>query len=365
MASESEAKAFPTGDLDLVVCSDCGFISNDAYVVELSEYSARYEESQAFSAHFAAFADEVARTWVERHDLRGKRVVEIGCGKGDFLAAMARHGIGSGVGIDPAATTDRIPGDVSDRLSFVRGWFPQDLPDLSDANAVICRHTLEHIGPVRQFLADVRTAMGPDSKAVLLFELPDGMRVLLEGAFWDVYYEHCSYFTQGSLARLFANVGFRVLEVSTAYDDQYLLLEACLAPSSKPSGASTEDDVDAIIAACGRFSAQALETMDYWTSRVSEAATDGRTTVLWGGSSKAVAFLKALGAQADSVLAVVDINPRKQGSFLAGTGHRVISPDDLTSLTPDLVIAMNPVYVPEIRQDLEQRGLSDVTIRHL
>ena len=35
------------------------------------------------------------------------------------------------------------------------------------------------------------------------FELPDSRRVFDEVAFWDIYYEHCSYFTPGSLARLF------------------------------------------------------------------------------------------------------------------------------------------------------------------
>ena len=37
---------------------------------------------------------------------------------------------------------------------------------------------------------------------MLFVEVPDTMRILVEGAFWDVYYEHCSYFTLGSLGRL-------------------------------------------------------------------------------------------------------------------------------------------------------------------
>ena len=60
----------------------------------------------------------------------------------------------------------------------------------------------------------------------MLFELPDVRRVLDEVAFWDVYYEHCSYFSAGSLARLFRATGFEVLDLALDYDDQYLLLEA-------------------------------------------------------------------------------------------------------------------------------------------
>jgi len=46
---------------------------------------------------------------------------------------------------------------------------------------------------------------GPPADALVLFEIPDVRRVLEEGAFWDIYYEHCSYFTLGSLACALAN----------------------------------------------------------------------------------------------------------------------------------------------------------------
>ena len=46
----------------------------------------------------------------------------------------------------------------------------------------------------------------------MFFELPDVMRELCEGAFWDLYYEHCTYFSCGSLARLFRATGFEVLD---------------------------------------------------------------------------------------------------------------------------------------------------------
>ena len=49
---------------------------------------------------------------------------------------------------------------------------------------------------------------------------------LREAAFWDVYYEHCSYFSTGSLARLFRAAKFDLLELGRDYGDQYLLLAA-------------------------------------------------------------------------------------------------------------------------------------------
>lgn len=64
------------------------------------------------------------------------------------------------------------------------------------------------------------------ARSRLFSELPDVTRILREVAFWDVYYEHCSYFSAGSLARLFTTKEFDVTEVFLALDDQYLLLYA-------------------------------------------------------------------------------------------------------------------------------------------
>ena len=56
----------------------------------------------------------------------------------------------------------------------------------------------------------VRGSIGDRPQVTVFFELPDMERVLVEQAFWDIYYEHCSYFTLGSLARLFRRTGFDV-----------------------------------------------------------------------------------------------------------------------------------------------------------
>lgn len=53
----------------------------------------------------------------------------------------------------------------------------------------------------------------------------------------------------------------------------------------------------------------------------------------------------------------VDINPRKQGMFVSGTGQRIVPPEFLVSYRPEVVILMNPVYQEEIGQSLDEMGL--------
>jgi len=51
------------------------------------------------------------------------------------------------------------------------------------------------------------------------------------------------------------------------------------------------------------------------------------------------------------------VNPYKQGMYMAATGHEVVSPAFLQEYRPDLVVAMNPIYLSEIGAELSSLGL--------
>jgi hypothetical protein len=59
----------------------------------------------------------------------------------------------------------------------------------------------------------------------------------------------------------------------------------------------------------------------------------------------------------DRLQYVVDINPRKQGRYLAGGGQQIVAPEFLRDYRPDVVIIMNPIYIGEIRQIMQSLGL--------
>jgi hypothetical protein len=54
---------------------------------------------------------------------------------------------------------------------------------------------------------------------------------------------------------------------------------------------------------------------------------------------------------------VVDVNPRKQGTFIAGTGHPVVAPEALRAIQPDVVVVMNDIYRQEIGDMLAALGI--------
>jgi SAM-dependent methyltransferase len=354
LATQHEAEAFPRGRLRLALCTSCGFITNTAYEPELQSYFESYEETQGFSPRFRQFARELAQRWVDRYGLEGKDVLEIGCGKGEFLLLMCELSGGRGVGIYPAVVFERVSSPAADRVEFIKDLYDERYAHLA-GDAVVCRHTLEHIHPVADFLATIRRTLDSRPETVVLFELPDVLRVLRECAFWDIYYEHCSYFTPGSLARLFRASGFDVLAVELDYDDQYILVEAVPGGDGRAPLPIEEQPGD-VAAAVTDFRRNLADVQGRWRAELAGVRSSGGKTAVWGSGSKGVAFLTTLGLS-DEVSAVVDINPYKQGKFMAGTGHEIVAPEALRAVQPDLVVAMNPVYLDEIKGELDTLGV--------
>lgn len=350
-ARREDALRVPTGDLELGICQSCGFIGNVRFEPANVTYDSTYEEQQSYSPRFTAFSDELAASLVERWGLHEKRIVEIGCGKGDFLAKLCQLGHNLGVGIDPTAVPGRLTGPGSERVTMVPEFYTRRTGVL-EADAIVCRHTLEHVRDVALLVRTLRRGLEARPQTRIFFEVPDVLRVLREGAFWDVYYEHCSYFTAGSLARLFRREGFAVDDVRLGFDDQYILLEAHAVGGRPGESVHPAEEMPIVVrSAVAAYEERVAAALAHWRERIAAVQGNGGRVAIWGSGSKCVAFLSETGVGA-RIDAVVDVNPHRQGQYLPCSGARVDAPEILAEQHPDLVVVMNPVYVPEISAQL-------------
>jgi hypothetical protein len=357
--SAEAARRVPRSHIALVHCAACDFVFNARFDPTLIDESLTYEDSQGFSVTFNAYARRLAQDVVDRHGLGGRPVSEIGCGKGEFLSLLCERGASEGVGIDPIADPSRIPPALSGRLHLVRERLAVHHGPLL-GELVCCRHILEHVADAGEFVRTLRAAIG-ERDIPVLFEVPDSWRVLHEGAFEDVYHEHCGYFTASSLERLFARSGFDVLAVRQAYGDQYLLLEARpsgrLPPAGRSDGVAVAGEGRAVGRAVAAFGRRAAERTHHWRTLIRARAAAGKRIAIWGSGSKAVAFFSAVGCPSE-VTCLVDINPFRRGHYTPGTGHLIVAPRDLPAIRPDVVIVMNHLYQDEVAAELDRLGLS-------
>jgi len=356
LPTREEALRYPKGDIALGFCQTCGFISNVAYDPALQEYSSGYEATQSFSPTFNAFARRLAMRLIDQYDLYDKDIIEIGCGQGEFLTLLCELGGNRGVGFDPAYVGGRVESPAQDRITFIKDFYSERYANCR-GDFVCCKMTLEHIQHTADFVSMVRRSLGDRSDTVVFFQVPDVTRILQEVAFWDIYYEHCSYFSLGSLARLFRRCGFDVINLAREYDDQYLMIEVRPGGENGGTPLEQEDDLEYLVRGVADFSDRYPRELHDWRRELHRISQSGRKAVIWGAGSKGVAFLTTLGVQGEITYAV-DLNPYKHGTYMAGTGQQIVAPDFLEEYRPDVVIVMNPVYCGEIQRDLDRMGVT-------
>jgi len=354
--SRQEALDCPCRDLTLGFCPACGFISNVLFDPELVDYSVSYEDQQGFSPTFNAFAQRIANHLIERYDVRHKSILEIGCGKGDFLALICDLGQNQGVGIDPSVVEGRLPSTTVGKVELIQDYYSERYADYP-SNLICCRHTLEHIPATADFLQVLRRSMCDRLDTIVFFEVPDATRILRDGVFWDIYYEHCSYFTPGSLARLFRANGFEVLDLYREYGEQYLMIEARPVTTPSPTIHPLEESVEQLAQDVLHFATHIRKKLDNWRQYFAQQQAAGRKVVIWGSGSKCVGFLTTLAIR-DQIKYVVDINPYRQGKFVLSGGAEIVSPEYLQEYQPDEVVLMNPIYEQEVCSSLKAMGIN-------
>jgi SAM-dependent methyltransferase len=352
--STEEALACRKGDLCLEFCPECGFIWNSAFDATQLEYSKHYDNSLDFSPVFQDYARSLAQRLIRSYDIRGKAVVELGCGKGHFLALLCEEGQNSGIGFDPSYEGERVRSAASPRIRYIQDFYGEAHTE-HQGDLVCCRHVFEHIPDPLGFLSMVRRAIGEGRSTIVYFEVPNVRFILEQRSVWDVIYEHCNYFSAESLAAIFRRCGFEILRLEESYGGQFLSLDARFGGEAK--GRRAPADLDGLQTSVQRFSAAVAARSKTWQDRLRALEANRTRAVVWGGGAKAVSFLNMLKV-GDVIPYVVDINPHKQGLYLPGTGQRIVSPEVLREFQPQAVVLMNPIYREEIQQQLRALELS-------
>ncbi|MDO8426876.1 MAG: methyltransferase domain-containing protein, partial [Deltaproteobacteria bacterium] len=323
-ASRGQALLAPKRDIRLGFCGNCGHIHNTAFDPEAINYTEEYENSLHFSPLFQDYARSLAVTLIERYGLYGKDIIEIGCGKGDFLHLMSELGGNRGIGFDTSYSRGVEPCG-NGKVVFVQDSYSEKYSGCK-GDLVLCRQVLEHIKHPKGFLARVRGAIGARSGTVVFFEVPNVFHTLRELSVWDIIYEHNSYFYPYSLKRLFNGCAFNVRSVVETFEGQFICIDAFPADRAiQPPLPGPE--LDAIVKEVLTFSTRYGSKILSWANELKGIEESGKRAVLWGGGSKGIAFLNMLKSR--GIEYVVDINTRKQGKFVPVTGQEIVAPEFL------------------------------------
>jgi SAM-dependent methyltransferase len=312
-----EARSCPKGDICLVEDLTSGLVYNAAFRPELMVYDAHYQNEQAVSPLFQEHLEMVASI-IDR-TMGRESIVEIGCGKGFFLELLLAKGFEIS-GFDPTyeGMNPRVMKRYFEAGVGLRG------------KGLVLRHVMEHIQNPVQFLHQLKEANGGGGK--IYIEVPLFDWICDHRAWFDIFYEHVNYFRISDFHRMFG----KVIESGTTFGGQYLYVVADLSTIRTPK-VDVNDRV--------RFPNKFTETL-------LKNPSENTASVIWGGASKGVIFALLKERHDQPVNMVIDINPAKQGKFLAATGLQVVSPSQAMAKMPagSTLYIMNSNYTKEIQR---------------
>ncbi len=342
LMSADEAESF--GRVALRRNSITGLVDNAAFDPELIHYDADYQNNQAVSSQFAEHMRQV-RDLLKRRYSAGSSLVEVGCGKGEFVELLQSDGHFEVRGYDGAYE--------GSNLNIEKRFLTAD--DRLDADLVVLRHVLEHIQRPHAFLSLLSDVF---SDAEIYIEVPDFSWIEKHQTFFDITYEHVNYFTPRSLASLFKSVEQHGL----LFGDQYQFVIGKFGEANFSAYGRAHDEPE------NWTPVTFDETFPSFSSVIEDILneSDGKQVYIWGAATKGVMFchhMKHMHPTAfNRIVAAIDINPKKAGRFMPSVHLPILNVEDFCgSASHDaLVIIMNPNYRDEIVAELNARGFSDV-----
>lgn len=357
MVSPEAASSSPMGSLALVLCEACGHLYNAAFKAESMRYDESYGNALHGSPAYRSHSWHLARMLVKDHHWSHQHLLDIGCGQGYFLRLICALGVNHGIGIDPA-TPDRSwqrAGAMGGCIRLIQGEFDEAKRDLP-GDKVICQHLLEHLPQPQALLAQIGEGAFRERGHELLIEVPNGLFTLRDNGIWDLIHEHVSYFTPRSLVGFLRRSGYTVRFCRESYGRQFITALAHRNGQAASGQGTRHENRGAIARLAHSFEERFRAHLRQWNVAIREWSARGRRLVLWGAGSKGVSFVNLID-EPDRIAALVDQNPLKQGRFVPGTGHIILSPQELSDLGECVILVMNVLYLREVEAALRRFGI--------
>jgi len=314
-------------DLEVCQCSGCGLVqlSNEpvSYYKEVIRASAFSEEMKVF--RIKQFDD-----FVKKYSLKNKKVIEIGCGRGEYLSLMKQFGIDA-YGLEYAE--DSVNQCIQDGLAVSQKYIENSDEKIDGApfDAFFILNFFEHIPDPNTMLVGVYNNLTDDGLG--LVEVPNFNMMLKNNLFSEFIGDHLFYFTRDTLSSTLSQNGFEVVECKEIWYDY--IISAVVRKRKKM-------DVSG-------FCRQQSKIQDEIESYIKQF----NRVAVWGAGHQSFAIL-SLTKIGDKIRYVVDDAIFKQNKFTPATHVPIVSSNKLKLDPVDAIIVMAASYSDEVAKKIRE-----------
>lgn len=319
-------------DLNLYQCDYCGLTQLAGKPVS---YYREVIRATGISPEMKLFRERQYGEFVDKYNLKHSKIIEIGCGCGEYMAFM-ETAADDVYGIEHRAESVDRARSAGHKV-FCR-YIENEGTVIEGGGyaAFYCMNFLEHIPSPCDFLRGIANNLCDDG--VGLVEVPNFNYIIESKLFSELIQDHLSYFTQDTLIRLLELCGFEVLSCNRIWYDYIISAEV--------------------------RKRKKLDLQDFYNQReflrenvkgfFCRMAKKHYKVALWGAGHQALANLSLLDMYGH-IEFVIDSASFKQGKYTPATHIPIVSPEVLEDGGINAVLIMAGGYSEEINNLIKSR----------
>ena len=226
-------------------------------------------------------------------------------------------------------------------VSVINAYFDSNTPlEPNSFDAFVVRQALEHMDNPIIFLQNIQHFL--KSNAVGLIDVPNILKTLKDGRYYDFCPEHLVYYNIDSLLKVLVNSNFEVLDIFVDANEEYIVSFV------KNSGLKSDNMINQFVEGFSLFKNGLLKLVDTFNK-------DNKKIAVWGAGGKSIASLSFCELTSKDIKYVVDSDPNKWNKYTTGSKIKIEPPDHLLKEPVDVVIIGAVMYQAEIIKQLRKQ----------
>lgn len=353
--------------LNLHQCPECGLVQFDCTPVD---YYRDVIRAGGFSTTMTELRRRQYQHLIETYHLEGKKFLEVGCGRGEFLNILREFPVRV-FGMEHKEDLIKIA-----RESGLCVW--REFPENQDQIFMGDPETEDSAGPYDVFLSFnfLEHQPHPDVMLTAIYNnlAEDGMGLVTvpaleyiveRGNYYELIRDHIAYYSFDALRSLLENNGFEVLEEEMINRDTISMIvrkmsakaigEKHRQEKTESLGRNSNENIVASLVKGHEIVRNDLDRL------LDELSAENKSIALWGASHQGFTLASTTPLY-ERVSYIIDSAPFKQGRFAPASHLPIVAPDHFLEDPVDVILIVAPGYSDEIAGVIRSRFGKDVRI---
>tara|TARA_R110002020_G_scaffold180139_2_gene374168 strand:- start:899 stop:2020 length:1122 start_codon:yes stop_codon:yes gene_type:complete len=324
-------------ELSIYQCSACGLVQHNCPPVP---YHKEVIRASAFSTEMSEFRKLQFNKFVHRYYLKGKKVIELGCGRGEYLSLMKETGANvSGIEYSIESVNECLKQNLNVKRDYISDS-NQKLPD-APYDAFFILSYFEHLPAPQILLKSIHKNLTNDG--IGLIEVPNFDMMVRDNLFSEFITDHLMYFTKDTLTSTLLMNGFEVVECKEIWHDY--IISAVVRKRNKLNLQSFKNEREVL------------------TTDIHNYISQHSKVAVFGAGHQALALI-ALTDIGNKIEYVVDDATFKQGKYTPATHIPIVSRAELKKNPVDAIIIIAGSYSDEVKNSLSHTKINKAIINN-